>query len=245
MTDGRDAAPGLESAGTESAAVLVSGGMDSATASAEAASRGFDLHFLHASYGQQTEGKEHECATALAEHYDARLFRIETDHLVRIGGSSLTGDGEVADSAAGSESEPESGTDDGGVPATYVPFRNANLLAMAVSYAEANDCSAVFVGAHTGDFQGYPDCRPEFFDAFQRVVDEGTAPEAAISIEAPFAAWSKSDIVERGLELDVPFGKTWSCYRSEEPACGTCDSCVYRLQAFEEVGTEDPIEYAE
>lgn len=229
----------------ESAVVLVSGGMDSATAAAEAASRGFDLHFFHTSYGQQTEGKEYECATALAEHYDARFFEVETDHLARIGGSSLTDDGEVAD--AGTDTQADMGDESGAsdVPDTYVPFRNANLLAMAVSYAEANDCSAVFVGAHTGDFQGYPDCRPAFFDAFQRVVEEGTAPGTDISIEAPFAAWSKSDIVERGLELDVPFGRTWSCYRSEVPACGTCDSCVYRLRAFEEAGIEDPIEYAE
>lgn len=220
---------------SEQAVVLVSGGMDSATAAAEAASRGHDLHFLHTSYGQQTAGKEYECARDLADHYDARFFRIETDHLQRIGGSSLTGEDAVADA----DTERESDT----VPDTYVPFRNANLLAMAVSYAEANDCSAVFIGAHTGDFQGYPDCRPAFFEAFQTVVDEGTAPDTDICIEAPFASQDKSDIVERGLEFDVPFEKTWSCYRSVEPACGTCDACVYRLRAFEEAGSTDPIEY--
>lgn len=240
----------LDPDGRESAVVLVSGGMDSATTAAEAASRGFDLHFLHTSYGQQTAGKEYECATDLAEFYDARFFRVETDHLARIGGSSLTGDGEIADADGDTDGDTDTNADsepetDDDVPDTYVPFRNANLLTMAVSYAEANDCSAVFVGAHTGDFQGYPDCRPAFFEAFQRIVDEGTATETDIGIEAPFAAWSKSDIVERGLELDVPYEKTWSCYRSEEPACGTCDACVYRLRAFEEVGVEDPIEYAE
>jgi len=231
---------------TEHAVVLVSGGMDSATAAAEAASRDYDLHFLHTSYGQETAGKEYECARDLADHYDARFFHAETDHLARIGGSSLVGDGTVedADSAGGGENDDT--TEDGdAVPSTYVPFRNANLLSMAVSYAEANDCSAVFIGAHTGDFQGYPDCRPAFFDAFQTVVDEGTAQETTISIEAPFASGSKTAIVERGLELDVPFEKTWSCYRSEEPACGTCDACVYRLRAFEEAAATDPIEYAE
>lgn len=222
---------------TEHAVVLVSGGMDSATAAAEAASRGYDLHFLHTSYGQQTAGKEYECARDLADHYDAHFFRVETDHLQRIGGSSLTSEDGVQDATA--DSDPDA------IPDTYVPFRNANLLSMAVSYAEANGCSAVFIGAHTGDFQGYPDCRPVFFDAFQTVVDEGTANDTEISIEAPFASGSKSRIVERGLELDVPFEQTWSCYRSEEPACGTCDACVYRLRAFEEAGATDPIEYAE
>jgi 7-cyano-7-deazaguanine synthase len=219
----------------EHAVVLVSGGMDSATAAGEAAARGYALHFLHASYGQRTETREHECARGLAEHYDARFVGVETDHLARLGGSSLTGDGTI----------PDADPDAAGIPDTYVPFRNANLLAMAVSYAEANDCSAVFVGAHTGDFQGYPDCRPAFFDAFQRVIDEGTAPETEISVEAPFAAWSKADIVERGLDLDVPFEQTWSCYRREAPACGACDACVYRQRAFETAGATDPIEYAE
>ena len=242
MTTGRDTTAEREG-DAESAVVLVSGGMDSATAAAEAASRGYGLHALHSSYGQQTEGTEYECARALADHYDARFFRVETDHLALLGGSSLTGDGEISDAAAAAESDADADSDAGDVPDTYVPFRNANLLAMAVSYAEVNDCSAVFVGAHTGDFQGYPDCRPAFFDAFQSVVDEGTATETDISIEAPFAAWSKSAIVERGLELAVPFERTWSCYRSEEPACGTCDACVYRLRAFEEAGATDPIEY--
>lgn len=219
---------------TADAVVLVSGGMDSATAAAVAAARGHDRHFLHTSYGQQTAGKEYECARALADHYDARFRRVETDHLARIGGSSLTGDGDIADAD----------TERDAVPDTYVPFRNANLLAMAVSYAEANDCTAVFIGAHTGDFQGYPDCRPAFFEAFQRVVDEGTASETAVSVEAPFASGSKAAVVERGLELDVPFELTWSCYRSEEPACGTCDACTYRRRAFEEAGATDPIEYA-
>jgi 7-cyano-7-deazaguanine synthase len=126
-----------------------------------------------------------------------------------------------------------------------VPFRNANLLAMAVSYAEANDCDAVFIGAHSEDFSGYPDCRPAFYDAFQRVVDVGTKDETDIAIEAPFVEWSKTDIAERGGELGVPYELTWSCYRDEAPACGTCDSCAYRLQAFERAGLRDPIEYAE
>jgi 7-cyano-7-deazaguanine synthase len=131
------------------------------------------------------------------------------------------------------------------IPSSYVPFRNANLLSMAVSYAEANDCEAVFVGAHSEDYAGYPDCRPEFFDAFERMVDVGTKPETDIALEVPFVHSTKTEIAARGVDLGVPFEHTWSCYRSEEPACGTCDSCAYRLQAFQSVGVRDPISYAE
>jgi 7-cyano-7-deazaguanine synthase len=217
------------------AVVLVSGGMDSATVAVEAKERGYDLYFLHASYGQETEGKEYECATGLAKDLDAEDFlHIETSHLSKIGASSLTeNDIDVADADIDSDEVPDS----------YVPFRNANLLAMAVGYAEANECDAVFIGAQSEDYSGYPDCRPEFFEAFQTVVDTGTKPETDIDIVAPFADWSKTDIVERGFELDVPFKHTWSCYRDEAPACGTCEACTYRLQAFENAGVEDPINY--
>jgi 7-cyano-7-deazaguanine synthase len=116
---------------------------------------------------------------------------------------------------------------------------------MATSYAEARDASAIFIGAHSEDFSGYPDCRPVFFRAFQQVIDVGTKPETNISLESPFVEWSKTDIAERGLELGVPYEHTWSCYRDEEPACGTCDSCAFRLQAFQRAGVRDPIEYAE
>ncbi len=223
--------------GGDRAVVLVSGGMDSATAVYEAKDRGYEPYFLHTSYGQRTETREYECARRLAEEADAGDFlHVETDHLARIGGSSLTDESMAVEDAD---------TDSEEVPGTYVPFRNANLLSMAVSYAEANDATAVFIGAHSEDFAGYPDCRPAFFEAFQQVVDTGTHPETHIGIEAPFAEWSKTDIVERGLGLGVPFEHTWSCYRAEEPACGTCDSCAYRLEAFRNAGTRDPIPYAE
>ena len=116
---------------------------------------------------------------------------------------------------------------------------------MATSYAEANECSAVFIGAHREDYSGYPDCRSEFFQAFQEVVNQGTKPETTINLEAPLVEWSKTDIVKRGVELDVPYEHTWSCYRDETPACGTCDACAFRLQAFQRAGVTDPIEYAE
>lgn len=217
------------------AVILVSGGMDSATAVYEAMDRGFEPYFLHASYGQQTQSKEYECASALADEVEAGNFlHIETGHLSQIGNSSLTDD-EIEVSEAELDSDE--------VPSSYVPFRNANLLSMAVSYAEANGCSAVFIGAHSEDFSGYPDCRPKFFDAFQSVIDVGTKDDTEIQLIAPFVEWSKTEIVERGHELDVPFEITWSCYRDEAPACGTCDACAFRLQAFQNAGGEDPIEY--
>jgi len=219
------------------AVILVSGGMDSATAVYEALDRGYDPYFLHTSYGQETEHRERECAEALAEEVDAADFlHVETGHLSAIGQSSLTDD-----EMAVADADPDSDE----IPSSYVPFRNANLLSMAVSYAEANDCNAVFIGAHSEDFSGYPDCRPAFFEAFQQVIDAGTKPETEIDLIAPFVEDSKTDIVERGLELEVPYEITWSCYRSEKPACGTCDACAFRLEAFQNVGERDPIEYAE
>ena len=221
---------------TSRAVVLASGGMDSATAAYEAQARGHDeLYLLHASYGQNTEQREYECARALADHTDAADFcHVETSHLAQIGGSSLTDDGmRVADAD----------TDSDEIPSSYVPFRNANLLSMAVSYAEASCCEAVFIGAHSEDFSGYPDCRPAFFEAFQGMVDVGTKPGTDIELAAPFVEWSKTDIAERGLELGVPYADTWSCYRSDEPACGTCDACAFRLQAFRNLGERDPISY--
>jgi 7-cyano-7-deazaguanine synthase len=220
----------------KSAVVLASGGMDSATAAFEARERGFEPYFLHTSYGQRTEGKEFECAKQQADLLDAPFLRVETSHLADIGGSSLTDESMAVEDADVDAEE---------VPDTYVPFRNANLLSMAVSTAEANDCDAVFVGAHSEDYSGYPDCRPEFFEAFQSVVDVGTHPETSIEIVAPFVEWSKTDIAERGTELGVPYEQTWSCYRESEPACGTCDACAYRLQAFQNVGVRDTIDYEE
>ncbi|MCJ0619936.1 7-cyano-7-deazaguanine synthase QueC [Haloarcula hispanica] len=220
------------------AVVLASGGMDSATAAYEAQTRGYDhLYLLHTSYGQNTEDREYDCASALADHVDAADFlHVETGHLTQIGASSLTDDSmDVADAD----------TDSDEIPTSYVPFRNANLLSMAVSYAEANDCGAVFIGAHSEDFSGYPDCRPAFFDAFQSVIDAGTKPGTDIDLVAPFVEWSKTDIAERGVELGVPYEDTWSCYRDDEPACGTCDACAFRLEAFQRIGERDPIEYAE
>ncbi len=219
------------------AAVLVSGGMDSATAVYEAIDQGYTPYILHVSYGQQTVSKEYECAQALAETVAIDDFlHLQADHLATIGASSLTDD---------TMAVPDAEMDSETVPSTYVPFRNANLLSIAVSYAEGVECDAIFIGAHSEDFSGYPDCRPAFFEAFQHMIDVGTKPDTEIDLRAPFVEWSKTDIVERGIELGVPFDKTWSCYRDTAPACGTCDACAFRLQAFQQTGVRDPIDYAE
>jgi 7-cyano-7-deazaguanine synthase len=222
---------------TDKAVILVSGGMDSATAVYEAVDRGYDPLFLHTSYGQRTEAKERRCAETLAREVDAAEFlHVETGHLAQIGTSSLT-DEHIEVGEADMETED--------IPTTYVPFRNANLLSMATSYAEAQNVQSIFIGAHSEDFAGYPDCRPAFFEAFQQVIKTGTKPETDISLEAPFVEWSKTEIATHGLALDVPYEHTWSCYRAEEPACGTCDSCAFRLQAFRQAGVRDPITYAQ
>ncbi|MXV63735.1 7-cyano-7-deazaguanine synthase QueC [Natronorubrum sp. JWXQ-INN-674] len=237
MTDDTMSESATDESTSKRAVVLLSGGMDSATAAAVARERGYEIYALHTSYGQRTENRELECARRLADEFDAANFlQVETGHLSAIGDSSLTDDEMDVDDADLASDE---------IPSSYVPFRNANLLSMAVSYAEANDCEAVFIGAHSEDFSGYPDCRPEFFKAFERVVDVGTKPETELAIEAPFVEWSKTDIAERGVELEVPYEHTWSCYRENEPACGTCDACAFRLQAFQNIGVRDPIEYAE
>ena len=175
----------------KSAVVLLSGGMDSATAAYEAKERGYDIYALHTSYGQKTESKELACAKELAEDLGAKDFlHIETSHLSAIGASSLTDD-EMAVEDADMESEE--------IPTSYVPFRNANLLSMAVSYAEANECDAVFIGAHSEDYSGYPDCRPEFFEAFEAMVAVGTKPETDISLEVPFVHDSKTETITGGI----------------------------------------------
>ena len=219
------------------AVCLLSGGMDSSTLAYVAKNMGYEIYALHMTYGQRTENRERECARKISELLGAREFlEISLDYFVRIGGSSLT-DREMA------IADHEEGA--AGIPSTYVPFRNANLLSIATSYAESRGADAVFIGVQASDYAGYPDCRPEFIEAFQRVIDLGTADDTHITLITPFVRLNKTDILKRGLELGVPYEHTWSCYRSDSPACGRCDSCFYRLEAFRQVGVKDPIEYAE
>jgi 7-cyano-7-deazaguanine synthase len=214
---------------------LVSGGMDSCVTAAIAHEENDELAFLHVSYGQRTQQRERQAFEALADHYDVKLrLVISLEHLAQIGGSSLT-DPDIAVTAPDLTSH--------SIPSSYVPFRNTHLLAAAVSWGEVIGASAIYIGAVAEDSSGYPDCRPEFYAAFQNVIDLGTKPETNIRVRTPVIDLKKSEIVQRGLELGAPLGLTWSCYQSSDLSCGNCDSCALRLRAFREAGVTDPIPY--
>jgi 7-cyano-7-deazaguanine synthase len=223
------------------AVVLVSGGMDSCVTAA-IANLQHELAFLHVNYGQRTERRELKAFYALAEHYDVRQRLVaDLTHLKSIGGSSLT-DVHIEVTEADPETLFHSKKND--IPTSYVPFRNSNILSAAVSWAEVVGAEHIFIGAVEEDSSGYPDCRKEFYDAFNKVIDLGTKPKTKISIRTPVINLQKSEIVKRGLELKAPFELTWSCYTNEDRACGVCDSCALRLRAFQTVGIEDPIPYS-
>jgi 7-cyano-7-deazaguanine synthase len=217
------------------AVVLLSGGMDSCVCAALAA-RDHDTAAVHVSYGQRTELRERRSFEAICDRLGIqdRLI-VRNDAIRAIGGSALT-DPEI--------SVPESHTIGAGVPVTYVPFRNAHFLSVAVSWAEVLGAEKVYIGAVEPDSSGYPDCRPEYYRAFNEVVRAGTK-EGTIEVVTPLIAMRKVEIVRLGLELNAPFDLTWSCYQREDRACGVCDSCALRLRAFREAGAEDPIPYAE
>ena len=224
-----------ETDGPQLAICLVSGGMDSCVTAAIARQENDELAFLHVSYGQRTEQRERQSFEALADHYGVELrLVISLEHLARIGGSSLTDDTIPVTTANLSSLA---------IPSSYVPFRNAHLLAAAVSWGEVIGASAIYIGAVAEDSSGYPDCRPEFYDAFQNVLDLGTKPETRITIRTPVIYLKKSEIVRKGLALGAPLQLTWSCYQESELACGNCDSCALRLRAFREAGARDPIRY--
>lgn len=209
--------------------------MDSCATAAIARDDSDDLAFLHISYGQRTEGRERRAFNDVADFYGVdRRLDVSVEHLAKIGGSSLTDD---------SMNVTEADLDSKEIPTSYVPFRNANMLAIAVSWAEVIGANSIYIGAVAEDSSGYPDCRPEFFDAFQKTIDAGTKPETRIEIRTPIIHLSKAEIVKKGIELKAPLHLTWSCYRSEDIACGTCDSCALRLRGFENAGVKDPIAY--
>ncbi|HEY9501702.1 MAG TPA: 7-cyano-7-deazaguanine synthase QueC [Pyrinomonadaceae bacterium] len=217
------------------AVCLVSGGMDSCVTVAIAASENDELAFLHASYGQRTADREGRSFEDLADYFrvDRRLV-ISLEHLARIGGSSLT-DTTIPVAEANINSKT--------IPSSYVPFRNAHLLAAATSWAEVIGASRIYIGAVAEDSSGYPDCRPEFYSAFQTVINIGTKPDTKIEIRTPVIRMKKSEIVRVGVDLGAPLNLTWSCYRESEKACGECDSCALRLRAFREAEMVDPIPY--
>ncbi|MCB1044163.1 MAG: 7-cyano-7-deazaguanine synthase QueC [Acidobacteria bacterium] len=218
------------------AVVLVSGGLDSCVTAAMARQT-HELALLHVQYGQRTQDRElaafHSVADALGASH--RLV-TNLDHLHLIGGSSLT-DKNMAVSRANLQATE--------VPSSYVPFRNAHLLAIATSWAEVIGATDIFIGAVEEDSSGYPDCRRSFFDAFEQVIDAGTRPETKIHIRTPLIHKLKSEIVATGFQLDAPLHATWSCYQATELACGTCDSCALRLRGFYRAGETDPIPYAD
>jgi len=216
------------------AVVLVSGGMDSSVTAAIAATE-YEPALMHVSYGQRTQARELRAFGAIADYLKAKhRLVISMDHLRLIGGSSLT-DRRLP--------VPPADLTRADIPNSYVPFRNANLLSAAVSWAEVLGARAVYLGAVEEDSSGYPDCRASFVEAFSHAVREGTRPGSGISIVTPLIHMTKARIVKKGLALGVPFESTWSCYSREDVACGTCDSCCLRYRAFAEAGIPDPIPY--
>ncbi len=216
------------------AVVLVSGGMDSCVTAA-LARQSFEAAFLHVNYGQRTESRELRAFQDIADYFGIReRLTVRLDHLAIIGGSSLT-DQAIPVPAADLSAK--------GIPVTYVPFRNANLLAVGVSWAEVIGAKGVFIGAVEEDSSGYPDCRRGFFESFNTTIEEGTRPGSGIRVFAPVIAMSKKEIVRAGIELGAPLHLTWSCYTNEDVACGECDSCARRLRAFEQAGAADQIPY--
>jgi 7-cyano-7-deazaguanine synthase len=220
--------------GKEIAVVAVSGGMDSCVTAA-IAGKNYQPAFIHVNYGQRTAHRELEAFNNIADYYNVeKRLVIDFTHLAKIGGSSLT-DRNIEVTKADLENKE--------IPSSYVPFRNANILAAAVSWAEVLNAKAIYIGAVYEDSSGYPDCRPEFFTAYEKMIDLGTKPGTNIKIITPIIYMSKAEIVKKGIELNAPLHLTWSCYQSETEACGVCDSCALRLRGFRAAGIEDPVPY--
>ena len=216
------------------AIVLVSGGMDSCVTAA-IAHQEYQPAFLHINYGQRTEQRELTAFNDIAVFYDVReKLTVDLRFLKELGGSSLT-DSKIDVSVANLESKE--------IPSSYVPFRNANILSIASTYAEVIGAEKIFIGAVEEDSSGYPDCRENFFRAFNKVIDLGTKPDTKIEIVTPIIHLKKSEIIQLGNKLGAPLDKTWSCYQNEDLACGICDSCALRLKGFQLAGLEDPIPY--
>jgi len=216
------------------AIVLLSGGMDSCVCAALAV-REHDAAAVHISYGQRTEERERQSFLAICQRMRIQdKLMVRNEALRAIGGSALTDDAIAV---------PVGEAVGNGIPVTYVPFRNAHFLAVAVSWAEVLGAEKVYIGAVEPDSSGYPDCRPAYYQAFNDVVKTGTK-KGDIEVVTPLIAMRKNEIVRLGLELGAPFDLTWSCYSRQDEACGICDSCVLRRRAFETAGMQDPVPYA-
>ena len=218
----------------KAAVVLASGGLDSCVTAAVARQE-YDLALFHANYGQRTLTRELQAFRAQAAFYQVTCaLEVDLLYLGEIGGSSLT---DLA------QAVPTDDVELPGIPSTYVPFRNTNLLAAAVAWAEVIKAEALFIGANILDNPGYPDCRPEYFQAFNRVIELGTRPDTHIRIHTPLIDLDKAGIVRLGLKLGAPLELTWSCYQGDVQACGQCSSCRLRLKGFAAAGVPDPIPY--
>ncbi|MBZ4672871.1 MAG: transcriptional regulator, ExsB family [Deferribacteraceae bacterium] len=218
------------------AVVLVSGGLDSCVTAAVAKDLGYNLCLLHVNYGQLTEKRELRAFNDIAEYYKVKeKLIVDISYLKDIGGSALTD--EKIDVEEGSLNRV-------GIPKTYVPFRNANILSIATSWAEVIACEKIFIGAVEEDSSGYPDCRKVFYEAFNNLLKVGVNPENNIEVITPLIELKKKDIVLLGKKLNAPLHLTWSCYKSEDLACGNCDSCFLRLRGFKEANIKDPIPYS-
>jgi 7-cyano-7-deazaguanine synthase len=211
--------------------------MDSSVCAALAARDYGEVYALHFGYGQRTEARELEAAQEVARLTGVKDFmHLKIDLFRRIGGSALTDASIAVPDALHGQIGAE-------IPVTYVPFRNAHFLSAAVSWAEVLGAKRILIGAVEQDSSGYPDCRPAYYEAFNELIRTGTK-EGDIRVETPLIRMKKSAIVRLGVELGAPLHVSWSCYSGEREACGVCDSCVLRLRAFREAGTEDPIRYA-
>jgi len=221
------------------AVCLISGGIDSCVTSFIAKNEGYSIYALTINYGQRHK-KEIQCAKKIALLVKAKKHMLLDINLSKFGGSSLINKLE--------KPEKDRNLEDIGknIPSTYVPARNTVFLAVALAYAEVLSADAIFIGATATDYSGYPDCRPEFIEAFQKLSDIATKKgleKKPIRIIAPLLNFSKSKIIKKGFELNAPLDKTWSCYMGGKKACGRCDSCLLRLKGFKELGLKDPIEY--
>ena len=217
----------------ENAIILVSGGMDSCVTAAIAKSKNVNLFFLHASYGQRTQRRELRAFQNMADFYNVSdSLIIDMTHLSKIGGSSLT-DHKI--------NIPTANLNSNNIPNSYVPFRNANILSAATSWAEIINASRIYIGAVEEDSSGYPDCRRIFFDFFEKTIESGTKPDTNIKIETPLISLSKKEIVQKGIKMSAPLDLTWSCYKRESKPCGKCDSCALRQRGFKLANEIDPI----
>ena len=216
------------------AIILVSGGMDSLVTAAIAKQECDEVYFLHLNYGQRTEVRELRSFRKMKDFFKPKdVLIVEVSYLKDIGGSSLTDENMEIKDFDGSDE----------VPTSYVPFRNAHLITIAVSWAEVIGANRIYIGAVEEDSSGYPDCRESFYKSFEKIIDLGTKDETKIKIITPIIHKKKSEIIKLGVKLDAPLELSWSCYKNNDIACGKCDSCVLRINAFKEAGIKDPIQY--